>query len=163
MKNIHLSSLMPTQFWANIGSGIDLLLRDTKSIPEPMFLILQVLWLSPESNFTVSVQVTIPYNEVNVVIVLSRYRMVVLNYVIHYGSLLLREPASLWLKNNDEQRGHSQRLAYHGKKRNLVTHTYISHWNGSSLVQVMVRCLFGVEKSLELTKTFVTWARDKFQ
>ena len=49
-----------TQF--NIGSGNGLLPDGTKPLPEPMLtFISEVLWHSPESNFTVSIQAIILY------------------------------------------------------------------------------------------------------
>ena len=55
---------MATQIWVNIGSGNGLVPDGTKPLSEPMLTTInEVLWHSPESNFTASAKVTILYAE----------------------------------------------------------------------------------------------------
>ena len=56
---------MMTWIWVNIGSGNGLLPDNTKQLPEP---ISEGLWHSPESNFTVRAQATIPYSEIELIV-----------------------------------------------------------------------------------------------
>ena len=55
---------MVIQIWFNIGVGNGLLPDGTKPLFEPMLTsqYYQVLWHSPESNFTVSTQANTLYN-----------------------------------------------------------------------------------------------------
>ena len=52
---------MVTYIWVKIGSGNGLLPEDSKPLPEPP--ISDILWDSPESNFTALDQATVLYNE----------------------------------------------------------------------------------------------------
>ena len=56
---------MATYIWVNSGSGNGLLPDGTKPLPEPMLISLigEIMWHSPESNFTASAQATILYHE----------------------------------------------------------------------------------------------------
>ena len=50
--------------WISLGLGNGLLSDGTKSLPEPMLpIISEVLWHSPESNFTASAQTSILHDE----------------------------------------------------------------------------------------------------
>ena len=55
---------METKIGINIGSGNGVLLNGTKPLPELLlFVIGEILWHSPESNFTTNSHFTIIYNE----------------------------------------------------------------------------------------------------